>query len=151
MTGSPPICWNWYPWRKHHSLIRCRAGTSRPCVSSATLQTVASCRISLETVPLCSCISLITVGNITLGKGRRSSGNGKQVYLGIWTGVSLNLRPEEVMGLSPDYTARVENLDLHLWNEDSRSFQTWSEEPMNIGFNHPEHSKHVNAHFPMLP
>lgn len=36
------------------------------------------------------------------------------MYFGIQTGVSLNLRPEEVTGLSPDYTARVENLDLHL-------------------------------------
>lgn len=56
----------------------------------------------------------MAVGNITLGKGRRSSGNEKHVYLGIRTGVSLNLRPEEVTWLSPDYTARVENLDLHL-------------------------------------
>lgn len=54
------------------------------------------------------------MGNIILGKGRRSSGNEKHMYFGIQTGVSLNLRPEEVTGLSPDYTARVENLDLHL-------------------------------------
>ena len=54
------------------------------------------------------------MGNIILGKGRRSSGNEKHMYFGIQTRVSLNLRPEEVTGLSPDYTARVENLDLHL-------------------------------------
>lgn len=40
--------------------------------------------------------SLITAGNIILGKGRRSSGNEKHVYFGIQTGVSLNLRIEEV-------------------------------------------------------
>lgn len=39
--------------------------------------------------------SLITAGNIILGKGRRSSGN-DDVYFGIQTAVSLNLRPEEV-------------------------------------------------------